>query len=176
MWATNTIITFEGLHQSSNYKFYFLQIKCWLIEFTMQLTSIRGLNIYSKKVLVFKCVRSFWTTGQTLWSQQALVTGVTELAKFSERFWLCSGVQWSCAFPVCFLFASYRAPEVLIWLENITYCALFKWSLVLGASSFLHTALGFHYYISYQPIICKWLMLTVERIIYNASITLMARR
>lgn len=168
MWATNTIITFEGLRQSSNCKFY------------LQLTSIRALNIYSKKFLKsfasFKCVRPFWTTGQTLWSQQALVTGVTELAKFSERFWLCSGVQWSCAFPVCFLFASYRAPEVLIWLENITYCALFKWSLVLGASSFLHAALGFHYYISYQPIICKWLMLTVERIIYNASITLMARR
>lgn len=47
------------------------------------------------------------------------------------------------------------APEVLIWQENIAYCALFKRSLVSQGLSFLHKAPGFHYYIRYQPIICK---------------------
>lgn len=42
--------------------------------------------------------------------------------------------------------------------NRITYCALFKWSLVSRASFFQGSALGFHYYISYQPIICKWLI------------------
>lgn len=56
--------------------------------------------------------------------------------------------------PSLFLLTT-ELQRFLIWLENITYCALFKWSLVSQVSSFLHTALGFHYYISYQPIICK---------------------
>lgn len=77
--------------------------------------------------------------------------------------------------PSLFLLTT-ELQRFLIWLENITYCALFKWSLVSQVSSFLHTALGFHYYISYQPIICKWVILTVKPIIYNISITLTERQ
>lgn len=51
--------------------------------------------------------------------------------------------------------------------NRITYCALFKWSLVSRASFFQGSALGFHYYISYQPIICKWLIPNSET--YNVK-------